>query len=293
MRINILSCVVISALKIVPTILLNFMIILVTFRNRSDSITTRSLLINLVLVDLFMGSFTSPFTVIEFTMIYHGKDPCFLTRITATISFTFGAVSFLTLAALAIDSFLMFCHPFWHQHIQKRSVVVSILATIWMTPLYPMINSAVMKTMQDVDLFILVTGVVIICINIFCYGMIYRLIRRHRRQIRVSETRLGENSRSKKNKNLIICAIMLLVAMIFCYFPIIILSSLSLVTKRSNKKLIGYFTYWAWTFASINSLLNPILKFYRLASIRQAFKQFWATKVLRTTESTRKTNPEH
>lgn len=264
------------------------MIILVTFPNKSDSTTTRALLLNLVLVDLIIGTIASPFMVVEFTMIYHGKDPCFLTRFTATISFAFGAVSFLTLAALAIDSFLLFCHPFWHQHIQKRSILVSVLATIWMTPLYPMINSAVMKTMQEVHIFILVTGTVIIFINIFCYGMIYRLIRRHRRQIRVSETRLGNHNQSKKNKNLVICAVMLLVATVFCYFPIIILSSLSLVTKRSNKKLIGFFTYWAWTLATINSLLNPILKFYRLASIRQAFKQFWATHVLRNTESTRK-----
>ena len=293
MRINILLCVVISAINILPTVILNLLIIVITSRNQYENTTTRTLLINLVLVDLLMGSFAGPFRVVEFTMIYRGKDPCFLTTITAPISFTFGAISFLTLAALAIDSFMLFCYPFWHQTLQKRDVVAFVLTTIWMTPLYPMVNSAIVKSMKVVDIFIMVTGTIIIMVNVFCYGMIYRLIRRHRNQIRVSETRLGTSSRSKKNKNLIICAIMLLTAMIFCYLPIMILSNIRLVTKHSNKRLIGYFTYWAWTLTSLNSLLNPILKFYRLASIREAFKRFWATRVLRNDEGVLKTTTQH
>ena len=284
MKINIMSCIVISALKVLPTVLLNFLIIVVTFRSKSDSTTTRSLLVNLVIVDLSIGSFTSPFAAVEFTMIYQGKDPCFLTRITATVSFILGAVSFLTLAALAIDSFLLFCYPFWHEKVQKKVVIGLILSTIWTIPLYPMIHSSVIKSMKETDIFIMITGTVIVAINIFCYSMIYRVIRRHRRQIRISEMRLGDSRQSSRNKSVVICAVTLLIATILCYFPITALSSLSLITNRSNKRLIGYFTYWAWTFASLNSLLNPILKFYRLASIRKAIRHFWIKRPFRSSE---------
>ena len=292
MKINILLCVVISALKMLPTIFLNLFIIMITCRNRNDNITTRILLMNLVVVDLIMGSFTSPFATIEFTMIYHRKDPCFLTNISAPISFIFGATSFVTLAALAIDSFLLFCYPFRHEKLQNRAVIACVTTVIWITPLYPTINTAITKNMRSLDKFIMVTGTVIILVNIFCYGMIYRLIRRHRRQILAREERLGLTSQSKRNKNVVVCAIMLLISTTLCYLPIIILSSIGLVTKRSNKRLIGYLTYWAWTLASLNSLLNPILKFYRLASVRRDFKNFWNRRVLRGIVSVAETNAQ-
>lgn len=292
MKANILSCVVLNFAKTLPTILLNLFIIAITCRKRSDNITTKTLLTNLVIVDLIMGTFTSPFAAAEFMLIYLHKDPCFLTTISAPLSFIFGAVSFVTLAALAIDSFVLFCHPFRHAKMQNKPTVICMLITVWLLPLYPTINAAANEDMRQLDQFVLVTGTLIIIINTFCYGMIYRLIRHHQRQIHGTEARFGINNHAHKNKGLVSCGIMLLIATIFCYFPMVMLSTFSLATNRSNKRLIGYFTYWAWTLAALNSLLNPILKFYRLTSIRRAFKEFWRRRNFRNCQNTKRIQVE-
>lgn len=276
MRINILSCIVINIAKMFPTVLLNLFIIVITFRYRSDNITTKTLLMNLVIVDLLIGCFTNLFTAVELMLIYLGKDSCYLTEISMPISFTFGAVSFITLAVLAVDSFFLFCFPFKHEKMQSKTVVAGMLVSIWVISLYPIVASAVYRDMEEIDKFIISTGTVIVLINTFCYVMIYRLIQRHRRQIRVNEVGRATTDRQRqKHNSIVMCVIMVLVSTIFCYFPIIVLSCLSVATNRANQRFIGYFTYWAWTFASLNSLLNPILKFYRLAAIRKAFKELW------------------
>ena len=278
MRINILSCVILNIVKTPFTILLNCFVLMILYQNQDDIITSKALSINLVIADLLMGSFTSPFAATEFMMIYLKKDPCILANISVPISFTIGSISFTTLAVLAMDYYIKFWYPFKHQKLQNRAIVIPVIAIIWVMPAYPVLYSAINKDMTTLDKYILVTGATIIIINVYCYIMIYRLIRKHRRSIRAEAHRLGINATQSKDTTVAFCGILLFISMCFCFLPITVLSGLSAATNRQNKRFIGYFTYWAWTLAALNSLINPILKFYRLASVRAALKDFWQKK---------------
>lgn len=266
------------------TVLLNCFVLMILYQKQDDIITSKALSLNLVIADLFMGSFTSPFAATEFLMIYLKKDPCILANISAPISFTIGSVSFTTLATLAIDYYIKFWYPFKHQKLQKRAIVVPVIAIIWAMPLYPVLYSAINKDMTTLDKYILALGAITIIINIYCYSMIYRLISKHRRNIRADAQRLGIAAIQSKDTTVAFCGILLFISTFLCFLPITVLSGLSAATNRQNKRFIGYFTYWAWTLGALNSLINPILKFYRLASVRAALKDFWRRRFKKETK---------
>ena len=276
MDINILVCIVINIVKTPPTIFLNLFIILTSdHRKMRTTTTTGCLLANLVIADLLMGCFASPFAAAEFLMIYLGKDPCFLSNFTTPVSLIIGVVSVITLAILAIDSYMLFCHPFKHQRLQCQTLIYTVLIAIWALPLYPTLESTFNEDMTTFDAFVVFLSALVFPVYGFCYGNIYKLIRRHKRQIREVTSNHRLSCTENRDKNSVICAAMLLTSTILCLCPVIVLSSLSAVTSRRNKRLIGYLTYWAWTLATLNSLINPIFKFYRLDNVRSAFKKFW------------------
>ena len=140
MKINMIACVVINLILILPTVLLNSIILVIFLRNHEDSLTTNTLLTNLVIADLLMGCFNNPFTAAEFLMIYNHQDPCTLSSFSTPISFAIGIVAFTTLAALAIDGYTQICHPFTHQRLQKKCVVLGVVLFIWTLPVYPVLD---------------------------------------------------------------------------------------------------------------------------------------------------------
>lgn len=286
LKINIIACVLINLILIIPTILLNSIILVIFLRNHKDSLTTNALLTNLVIADLIMGCFNDPFTAAEFLMIYKQQDPCTLSSISTPISFAIGIVAFTTLAALAIDGYIQICHPFTHQRLQKKYMVWGVVLFIWALPVYPVLDLVLTKSMKVIDLFILLHGSCNMIINVYCYSAIYYVIRNHRKRIREEAERFGISQTQRKDTSIALCGFILLLSMTLCFIPIIILSGLSTQTKREDKRLIGYLTYWTWTFVGLNSLFNPVLKFYRLSSVRSALKKLWRKRFGRVVSPT-------
>ena len=275
MKINVIACVVINLILILPTVLLNSIILVIFLRNQKDNLTTNILLTNLVIADLLMGCFNDPFTAAEFLMIYNHQDPCTLSSISTPISYAIGIVAFTTLAALAIDGYIQICHPFKHQRLQKKYMGLGVVLFIWALPVYPVLDMVFTKSMEVMDVFILLHGSCNMIINVYCYSAIYYVIRNHRKRIRDEVERLGISQTQRKDTSVALCGFILLLSMTLCFIPIIALSGLSTQTNREDKRLIGYLTYWTWTFVGLNSLFNPVLKFYRLSSVRNSLKKLW------------------
>ena len=275
MKINVLACVTMVSIAMLPTILLNGTILIILKQKRCENKTTNALLINLVMTDLLSGCFTNPFIIIEYLLVYNGEDPCKFSNITHPISIILASVSFTTLSTLAIDRYMQFCHPFKYEDLQTRAIVWPIIVLLWLMPAYPVLRAAITKDMAALDVYVIVIGVIVIIVNITCYSMMYHLVRKHRRQIHADAVRLGNNQTQTHDNRIALVVVLLFILTVICYLPMIVLSAVSAATSRKNKRLVGYLSYWAWMLAALNSTVNPILKFYRLESVRTAFREFW------------------
>eukprot|EP00112_Aurelia_sp_Birch-Aquarium-sp1_P007899 Seg1862.2 transcript_id=Seg1862.2/GoldUCD/mRNA.D3Y31 product="G-protein coupled receptor GRL101" protein_id=Seg1862.2/GoldUCD/D3Y31 len=275
MKINVLACVIMVSIALLPTILLNGTILIIFLQKRCENKTTNALLINLVMTDLLSGCFTNPFIILEYLLVYNGKDPCKFSHITHPTSIVLASVSFTTLSTLAIDRYMQFCHPFKYEDLQTRNVVWPIIVLLWLMPLYPVLRAAITKDMAVLDVYVMIIGVIVIIINSTCYSMMYHLVRKHRRQIHADAARLGNDQAQTPDNRIALVVVLLFILTFICYLPMVILSALSAATNRENKRLAGYLSYWAWMLAALNSTVNPILKFYRLESVRTAFTEFW------------------
>eukprot|EP00794_Sanderia_malayensis_P011101 gene11105-12270_t len=276
LTVNIKICVAICAALVIPTTLLNASILAILIRDRGEYTTSKSLRLSLVVADLAMGLFTQPSTTIVFYMILRRRPDCRLSDVTNPISFHLAIASFVTLTSLAVDRYVKFLHPFKYTWLAKKPVMSFMIAFAWLIPLWPVLTTATSNSMIVMDRFIAYFGAFLVLVNIFCNIRAAFLIRKQRKQIRHDQQRFNNNTNNnqvvshyKHEASLVVLAILLLISTVMCYLPVICLSAFAARTNRYEKGLVGYLTYWAWTIACVNPLMNPIVKIYRMTSLRK------------------------
>ena len=275
LKINLSLCILLNSIFVVPAILMNAIVLAILRKKLTEMSITTGLLINLAVADLTIACFSIPSNIFVLGMTIQGRYPCTFTAVSIPISFFLAIVSFTTLGFLTIDRYISFHYPLQHRRLPIKPVVWSAISVTWVLPLFPVVKTAVSQRMETMDQFIIWVGSILTCINVFCHMRIYLLVRKHRRRIAADQSRFNSTIVEKKETRLAILGALLVVSIILCYLPTICLSGLALAMGRAGRNTIGHLTYWAWTLALSNSFMNPIIKFFRLSSVRAAVIRFY------------------
>lgn len=231
---------------------------------RSSSIT---MLCSLAVSDLLVGFIVQPFFLASLlTRVF------LIERISKITAFCLCGVSLCTMTAISIDRFLALQYPMRYQATitAHQRALNTLIVIIW---LHNFVFSGFYVWNWPLYFIMIATGVCLfILVSTFCYIRIYRIVRRHQIQIQVQQqaaqqnTTEGDNSNMVRMKRSALNTFIFYIAMVLCYFPIII----SLCAASITSKDLPEVWHLADTVVFLNSSVNPLLYCWRLGEIRKA-----------------------
>lgn len=231
---------------------------------RSSSIT---MLCSLAVSDLLVGFIVQPFFLASLlTRVF------LIERISKIMAFCLCGVSLCTMTAISIDRFLALQYPMRYQATitAHQRALNTLIVIIW---LHNFVFSGFYVWNWPLYFIMIATGVCLfILVSAFCYIRIYRIVRRHQIQIQVQQqaaqqnTTEGDNSNMVRMKRSALNTFIFYIAMVLCYFPIII----SLCAASITSKDLPEVWHLADTVVFLNSSVNPLLYCWRLGEIRKA-----------------------
>lgn len=231
---------------------------------RSSSIT---MLCSLAVSDLLVGFIVQPFFLASLlTRVF------LIERISKITAFCLCGVSLCTMTAISIDRFLALQYPMRYQATitAHQRALNTLIVIIW---LHNFVFSGFYVWNWPLYFIMIATGVCLfILVSTFCYIRIYRIVRRHQIQIQAQQqaaqqnTTEGDNSNMVRMKRSALNTFIFYIAMVLCYFPIII----SLCAASITSKDLPEVWHLADTVVFLNSSVNPLLYCWRLGEIRKA-----------------------
>lgn len=230
---------------------------------RSSSIT---MLCSLAVSDLLVGFIVQPFFLTSLlTRVF------LIERISKITAFCLCGVSLCTMTAISIDRFLALQYPMRYQATitAHQRALNTLIVIIW---LHNFVFSGFYVWNWPLYFIMIATGVCLfILVSAFCYIRIYRIVRRHQIQIQVQQqaaqqnTTEGDNSNMVRMKRSALNTFIFYIAMVLCYFPIIISLCVASITSKDLPEV----WHLADTVVFLNSSVNPLLYCWRLGEIRK------------------------
>lgn len=230
---------------------------------RSSSIT---MLCSLAVSDLLVGFIVQPFFLASLlTRVF------LIERISKITAFCLCGVSLCTMTAISIDRFLALQYPMRYQATitAHQRALNTLIVIIW---LHNFVFSGFYVWNWPLYFIMIATGVCLfILVSTFCYIRIYRIVHRHQIQIQAQQqaaqqnTTEGDNSNMVRMKRSALNTFIFYIAMVLCYFPIII----SLCAASITSKDLPEVWHLADTVVFLNSSVNPLLYCWRLGEIRK------------------------
>ena len=231
---------------------------------RSSSIT---MLCSLAVSDLLIGFIVQPFFLASLlTRVF------LIERISKITAFCLCGVSLCTMTAISIDRFLALQYPMRYQATitAHQRALNTLIVIIW---LHNFVFSGFYVWNWPLYFIMIATGVCLfILVSAFCYIRIYRIVRRHQIQIQAQQqaaqlnTTDGDNSNMVRMKRSALNTFIFYIAMVLCYFPIIISLCVASITSKDLPEV----WHLADTVVFLNSSVNPLLYCWRLGEIRKA-----------------------
>lgn len=231
---------------------------------RSSSIT---MLCSLAVSDLLVGFIVQPFFLASLlTRVF------LIERISKITAFCLCGVSLCTMTAISIDRFLALQYPMRYQATitAHQRALNTLIVIIW---LHNFVFSGFYVWNWPLYFIMIATGVCLfILVSAFCYIRIYRIVRRHQIQIQAQQqaaqqnTTEGDNSNMVRMKRSALNTFIFYIAMVLCYFPIIISLCVASITSKDLPEV----WHLADTVVFLNSSVNPLLYCWRLGEIRKA-----------------------
>ena len=248
------------------SILGNAVVLAAIIRTPSIRSTSMIMLCSLAVSDLLVGFVAQPFFIAsELT------TSRYIESISEIMEFVLCGVSLCTMTAISVDRFMALHYPMRYQTavLAKPRVIHASITTIWVSNI---LFSGLYFWHWNTYFGVVAVGICLcISISTFSYIKIYSIVRQHQVQIQaqhwaVQNSTSGTNFNMARMKRSAVNTFIFYIAMILCYFPIIISLCISSISYKNWTK------HWhlAETVVFLNSSINPILYCWRLGELRSA-----------------------
>lgn len=269
---NIFVIVVNSLFALVGTVA-NTLIITAYGKNKKLRVWPSLLFAVLAVTDLTVTGLEQPLYIVFKIKEIYATDRCLLLTLIGTLTNICCGLSLVTTFVISVQSFLTLAYPY--QNMVSPARVSFVLVNAWLAlilfPLFAVFNFIGHKTILIVDTVLVFSLVVII---ILIWSWIHRLTSRHRNAITAVQTPsnwLPEAMGRKRFRSTITCHL-IAGSVLVCYLPDVVL----LICQSrglSSFALLKLVTPWTSTVLYSNSVLNPLLLFWRKRDLRQTVRR--------------------
>ena len=257
-----------NIILMIVSIIANSLVIAAVWKTPSLRYPSILFLCNLALSDVIVGLVVEPLFITVELLKLHGYpkgDNCRLHTAFITIGRLVGEVSFATVTLTSVDRFLAIHYPLRYDTIVTNSRAYFIVISCWVVCAF--CSSLNHWSWTAYSCVVVVFMAVFLGISTVIQIKIYRIVRRHRREIQAQEQavhithhfNLVQFTKSCVNTFLVYCVVLL------CYLPFFIVCILSSIDDKAISPLVWKLVHTAMF---LNSALNPFLYCWRLPAIR-------------------------
>lgn len=285
---GLLAVCIINGVLSVVTVSTNSLVVAAILKYRELRSNSNILILFLALTDVMVGLVVQP----SFVVFIAGKLQMYF-NCGAFVSYLFTEIfcvglSLLTLSAVTLERYVAIFHPFWYISNVKKTKVVLVITSVW--TFWTIFNAVCRSLRVKNDEFFAPIGSSVIglalVLNIALNLKIFRVIRRHKRQItnlqirnpsvntqkveehESSKTRQEQGEKETGHETRMTRTVgYILGALILCYLPLMLTSIIEMMTMRDD--IFDHFIYpLVETIMFMNSALNPFLYCWRCRDIR-------------------------
>ena len=281
---HLVSLASIDLAAIIPTILLNALVIFAVATRRRLRSNSTILLACLAGADLLTGLITLPFAFsLELKRLLNVGPFCHLEKTFNVIILMAGCASLGHLVVISIERYIAVKEPLRYEDIFTKKRLIFSVVLIWAFSLLMTINEIVL-TLIDIErgfnsIYFKITymiqntvGVLSLIAISLSYGYIYSETRRQIKRLHTEQLPQEEVKRIKKDRKAATTLAIILIVLVISYLPVIIIGSV--ITSSDTILLPGFrCIIWSWgvTFGMLGALCNPIVYCWRMKKLRRAF----------------------
>lgn len=269
---NVMTC-IFNAFFALPAIVGNALVVMAIWRTQLKRSPSNVLLCTLAFADLQVGlTVQTSFICFKMAEIFRAdKLSCYARFVNIVFGYSITAVSLLTLTAIAIERFLALrLHLRYKEVITKRRILTAACC-FWViglaaTSLY-FIHRSVFGAI------VIVSELVAIVVTSVAYLKIYKIVRRHAREIesqrRVSvdpNAQIGLNMKKYQRSTFTMVIVFMLSFVCYVPYSAVMVAKLKYGFTANVKVAIDIFS----TVICINSSLNPLIYCWRMKEVKQA-----------------------
>ena len=267
-----------DSILILPTCVLNFLVIFVVRKHRQLQTTANFLLANLAASDFCIGLIFQPCKIASTVLILNCKSVCGLFVTIFHLGYYLATVSFLMLTLVSIDRYIAITHPFlYHRVTTSNNISIIAMFVTWTLPLLVSIVSIASGQMRLPSLMFSILAPLSIVVCIVAQVCTIKAVRNVRkRDATLSISADNNNTRHSLRKNYVRekatrVAGVILLATIGCYTPHAVLT----LIRTLRKDILAFQGIYEWskTLVIINSTLNPIIYCWILKEMRTRILQ--------------------
>ena len=270
---------VINTLLAITAIVGNTLILIALHKENSLHQPSKVLLRNLVASDLSVG-FAELVLVGKWISILqeHWQSCRYFYLACIMEAFISISVSLWTIAAISVDRLLaLFLGLSYRQVVTLRRVYVLVIA-VWVLTVGNAISA---MCIPDVTIIVSATGSIMCLITAFlCYTRIFLKLRHQQTQVH-NITPEQQNQAIPLNisryRKTVSTALWLLLALVFCYFPYMLLAPFARQEIENTHSSALYFPlYSTLILMFFNSTLNPLLYCWKMTEVRRTVKSMFS-----------------
>ena len=190
-------------------------------------------------------------------------------------SFTCLNLSLATILILSLQSFITLAYPYRYQNFITKYRLKIIVFFSWFLVLSITIIMLFFDKLRNVVLGALVLAVLTVFIVVFTWVWTYKLVTRHRRAIKCTQTpSTSEIVAEKKILRSTVTAIAIILSLLVCYIPSLFFLFHYFLNDDWGFDKNNYYSIWTitMTMTYANSLVNPCLVFWRNSSFRETVR---------------------
>lgn len=279
---NALAVCSINSIGVVPTVLLNALVIFAVSTRRRLRTNSNILLACLAGTDLLVGLVIQPLAVAMQMKRMFGIGPfCRLEKAYTVAIAGSGLASLVHLVIISIDRFIAIKEPLRYLDIVTKQRIKTGELSAWAVTVFVTIHEIVLAAIDSENnsysIYLKVSGAILfsICalfvvVIVILYAYIFSEIRRQETRIQTEQVPQEEVKRIKNDNKAAITLAIILGTLLLSYLPGLI-GFVVIVSNWDNTVQRRILSDWSATCISLASLFNPVVYCWRMKKLRRAF----------------------